>query len=96
MPSLERPLRVTTVRLPSRLAKIAGETDILVVGGGPAGIGAAIGAADAGMNVILAEHYGFLGGNATAALTIPLSSFHSMEYRKNPRGHPSVWNGPGE
>jgi hypothetical protein len=31
------------------------------------------------MDVILAERYGFLGGNATAALTIPFSSFHSMQ-----------------
>jgi len=31
------------------------------VGGGPAGLGAAIGAADAGARVILTERYGFLG-----------------------------------
>ncbi|RJR49250.1 MAG: FAD-dependent oxidoreductase [Desulfobacteraceae bacterium] len=91
MPSLERPLRTTTILLPSRSAQIAGEADILVVGGGPAGIGAALGAADAGMNVILAERYGFLGGNATAALTIPFSSFHSMEYREKPPGTPTLF-----
>jgi glycine/D-amino acid oxidase-like deaminating enzyme len=51
--------------------------DVLVVGGGPAGIGAALGAADAGASVVLAERYGFLGGNATAALVMPLMSFHT-------------------
>jgi len=42
------------------------ETDILVVGGGPAGIGAAIQAARNGAQVILVERHGFLGGNITA------------------------------
>lgn len=48
-----------------------------MVGGGPAGIGAALGAASAGADVILAERYGFLGGNATAALVMPWMSFHT-------------------
>jgi hypothetical protein len=64
--------------LPSRRAIIAAETDVLVVGGGPAGLGAALGAAGAGARVILAERYGFLGGNATAALVMPLMSFHTQ------------------
>jgi FAD-dependent oxidoreductase family protein len=51
---------------------------VLVVGGGPAGLGAALGAADAGARVILVERYGFLGGNATAALVMPLMSFHTQ------------------
>jgi glycine/D-amino acid oxidase-like deaminating enzyme len=51
---------------------------VLVVGGGPAGLGAALGAADAGAKVILTERYGFLGGNATAALVMPLMSFHTQ------------------
>lgn len=63
--------------MPLRHAALAAETDVLVVGGGPAGLGAAIGAADAGARVILAERYGFLGGNATAALVMPLMSFHT-------------------
>jgi len=56
---------------------VAGECDVLVIGGGPAGLGAALGAAAAGADVILAERYGFLGGNATAALVMPLMSFHT-------------------
>ena len=47
---------------------VVGETDVLVIGGGPAGIGAAIGAAKTGARVTLVERYGFLGGNATASL----------------------------
>jgi hypothetical protein len=63
--------------LPSRMAAVGGECDVLVVGGGPSGLGAALGAAAAGAQVILAERYGFLGGNATAALVMPLMSFHT-------------------
>jgi hypothetical protein len=51
---------------------------VLVVGGGPAGLGAALGAAAAGADVILVERYGFLGGNATAALVMPLMSFYTQ------------------
>jgi hypothetical protein len=69
----------TTIVLPSRRGKVIAETDVLVVGGGPAGLGAAIGAAEAGAAVILAERYGFLGGNATAALVMPLMSFHTQK-----------------
>ena len=77
MPSLKRPDILQRLELPPRQAALAGEADVLVVGGGPAGLGAAIGAAEAGARVILAERYGFLGGNATAALVMPLMSFHT-------------------
>ena len=66
------------ITLPPRQAALAAETDVLVVGGGPAGLGAALGAADAGVQVILTERYGFLGGNATAALVMPLMSFYTQ------------------
>lgn len=57
---------------------MASRTDVLVVGGGPAGMGAAIGAAQAGSSVVLVERFGFLGGNATASLVMPLMSFHTQ------------------
>ena len=41
--------------------------DVVVVGGGSAGVGAAIGAAQAGAAVCLIERYPFLGGAATAS-----------------------------
>ena len=78
MPVLARPQSETRIDLPPRRALLAAQTDVLVVGGGPAGIGAAIGAAQAGARVVLAERYGFLGGNATAALVMPLMSFHTQ------------------
>jgi hypothetical protein len=77
MPPLLPPERPRKVRLPARTGTAGGEADVLVVGGGPSGLGAALGAARAGADVILAERYGFLGGNATAALVMPLMSFHN-------------------
>lgn len=56
---------------------VAAETDVLVVGGGPAGIAAAITAARTGARTLLVERYGFLGGNATASLVGPFMSSYS-------------------
>jgi glycine/D-amino acid oxidase-like deaminating enzyme len=99
VPSLKRPDKGAAVDLPPRRATLAGETDVLVVGGGPAGLGAAVGAAQAGARVILAERYGFLGGNATAALVMPLMSFHTQRHVPEKRGVTTLLptdHGPGE
>ncbi|MEU7057981.1 FAD-dependent oxidoreductase [Streptomyces sp. NPDC046197] len=77
MPILQRPQEPRTVTLPARPARHGGRTDVLVVGGGPAGTAAAYAAADAGAEVVLVERYAFLGGNATVALVMPLMSFHN-------------------
>lgn len=42
------------------------QTQVLVVGGGPAGVGAAVAAARMGFKTTLLEKRGFLGGNVTA------------------------------
>ena len=46
----------------SKSKKTIAKTEVLVVGGGPAGIGAALGAARQGRDVFLIENYGFFGG----------------------------------
>jgi hypothetical protein len=79
MPPLPRPEHRCLITLPTRTATVAAEADVLVVGAGPSGLGAALGAAGVGGDVVLAERYGFLGGNATAALVMPLMSFHTQE-----------------
>ncbi len=43
------------------------EPDVLILGGGAAGIAASVGASEGGASVVLLEKYGFLGGKATAA-----------------------------
>ena len=49
--------------------------DVVVVGGGPGGVCAAVGAAKEGAAVLLVERYGFLGGMATAGLVNPFMPY---------------------
>ncbi|MGD9494891.1 MAG: FAD-dependent oxidoreductase [Armatimonadota bacterium] len=59
-------MRSTTI--PSREIPVIGEYDVIVAGGGPGGIPAAVAAARAGAKTLLVERYGYLGGMATAGL----------------------------
>lgn len=51
--------------------------DVIVIGGGPGGVPAAIAAAGNGAKVLLVERYGFLGGMATAGLVNPFMSYRA-------------------
>ncbi|PUE09657.1 FAD-dependent oxidoreductase [Limnohabitans sp. T6-5] len=50
----------------ARALPLFGDFDVVVVGGGPAGLAASVSAARQGARVLLVERYGFLGGMGTA------------------------------
>jgi len=58
----------STIREPQRETPVLKRTNVLVVGGGSAGVSAAVAAARAGGDVTLVERYGSLGGLATGGL----------------------------
>jgi hypothetical protein len=64
---------------------VQAEADILVAGGGPAGVAAALSAARAGARVLLIERMGFLGGAATA-MQVPAFAPFSDRTRAIVRG----------
>lgn len=57
--------------------EIIDHVDVLVIGGGPAGIAAAVGAAKTGVSVLLVEAMGSFGGMWTNGLVITLAGFNS-------------------
>jgi len=59
-----------TIQEAAREIKIFSETDVVVVGGGPAGVAAAVASARTGAKTTLVERYGHLGGMSTGGLVI--------------------------
>ena len=76
---------------PAREIPIVRDTDVVVVGGGPGGIMAALAAARAGAKTLLIERYGFVGGMATAGLMTSFNGFrneHPPNHVQTVRGIP--------
>ncbi len=83
---------------PSRRLPVIAECDVLVVGGGPGGIGAAIAAARNGATTILVERFGSFGGTWTAGLLSAIMPypfvrgiFHELVQRWTEAGGWNTW-----
>lgn len=72
---------------------IIDEVDVLVVGGGPAGVPAAVGAARAGAKTMIIENLSSFGGMWTNGLVITLAGFNSWlkPYHRVVKGVTEEW-----
>src|SRR3569623_1906996 len=68
---------LSTIPDPPRQTRVIGEYDVVVLGGGPAGLAAAAAAGQHGRRVLLIERYGFLGGMGTAAGVTNFCGLHA-------------------
>src|SRR5258707_5458306 len=81
------------IREPEREIPVRGEYDVVVLGGGPAGIAAAAAAGAQGRRTLLVERYGFLGGMGTAAGVTNFCGLHANVHGEVRQGVHGV---PGE
>ncbi|MFA9477674.1 FAD-dependent oxidoreductase [Phycisphaerales bacterium AB-hyl4] len=66
--------------------------DVLVIGGGSAGLAAAVAAARAGAKVVLVERHGALGGMASAALVHSICGLYLLRDESGTAGRPTYAN----
>ena len=65
------------VRRPEAAMPVVADSDVVVVGGGPAGVSAAVSAARNGASVTLVERYPYLGGLASGGMVLVLDDMHN-------------------
>ena len=65
------------VTRPEAAVPVGATSDVVVVGGGPAGVSAAVSAARNGVSVTLVERYPYLGGLASGGMVLVLDDMHN-------------------
>src|SRR5882757_5591247 len=74
---LEHAILASSITEPARSTPVFGQYEVVVLGGGPAGIAAAAAAGGLGRRTLLVERYGFLGGMGTAAGVTNFCGLHA-------------------
>jgi len=71
-----------SMREPARDVKVAARADVVVVGGGPAGMAAAFAAARNGASTVMLERYSHLGGLASGGMVLVLDDMWDSHLRE--------------
>src|SRR5512139_75267 len=80
-----------TIREAARDTKVCRTADVVVVGGGPGGIGAALAAARSGADTVLIERYEHLGGMGTGGLVTIIPAMTDMNGKQVIAGITQEW-----
>jgi hypothetical protein len=80
-----------TIREAARETKVCRTADVVVVGGGPGGIGAALAAARSGADTVLIERYEHLGGMGTGGLVTIIPAMTDVYGKQQISGITQEW-----
>ncbi len=88
---MENKVSFRTIPEPNKEIRVCRECDVVVVGGGPGGIGAALAAARNGAETVLIERYGYLGGMGTGGLVTIIPCLSDFEGNQQIAGITQEW-----
>jgi FAD dependent oxidoreductase len=80
-----------TIRETARETRVCRTADVVVIGGGPGGIGAALAAARSGAETVLVERYGHLGGMGTGGLVTIIPNLSDFSGKQQIAGITQEW-----